>query len=116
MMKVTIQDVIAFLPFDESYRKEIREKLETADFPTRLSMKDQLWDTYYALCDMYFQKNWQQAMYDVKDGKRPVGPNFYKTVREETQKEIEREMAKKTTSVGIEQVRAKLQQYMDQDK
>ncbi|OGK21178.1 hypothetical protein A2866_00190 [Candidatus Roizmanbacteria bacterium RIFCSPHIGHO2_01_FULL_39_8] len=115
-MKVTIQDIIAFLPFEEEYRQKIKRQLIEIDSATRISLEDQLWETFDALCDLYYQKNFQKGLYEMGEGAKSFGPNFYKRIREETDKEIEMDMTKKTTAFGIEEVREKLQKYIQEPK
>lgn len=116
MIRVTIRDALAFLPFDPVYKEELVKKLETADFATKFALEDMLWQTYDALCDLYFQKNYQKGLLEVGEGKRSIGQNFYKDIRVETDKEIEVDMTKQTTKFGIEDVRKKLKKYIHEEK
>lgn len=116
MIRVRVRDALAFLPFNPVYKEELVKKLETANSTTKFALEDMLWQTYDALCDLYFQKNYQKGLLEVSEGKRSIGQNFYKDIRVETDKEIEIDMAKQTAKFGIEDVRKKLKRYIQEKK
>src|SRR3989344_114099 len=107
-MEITTKDIIAYLPLDPEFKKALELNLDQIDLDRKFEIINNLWMAFDDFFEIRFQENLQKSIGDVTS-KDPMGPDFYKKVRDETRKEIEREMTNKTTNYNITAVREKLQ-------
>lgn len=113
-MKITTQDIIKVLPFEEDFKKVLADFYGKADADRKFNLEQMLWDTYFTYFQIRLDENIELAMEKAKDGQEKLDGDFYKRVRMETQKQIENESIKKVTSSDLDSVRAKLQSFLQQ--
>ena len=113
-MKITTKDIIAYLPLDPDFKKELEEKLDTLDPDRRLEIVDNLWLAFDELFELKFQENLRSAIERVSSNEEEVGADFYKKIRQETRKEIEKEITEKSTTHNLSAIREKLKNIISQ--
>ena len=113
-MKITTKDIIAYLPLDPDFKKEFEEKLDTLDPDRRLEIVDNLWLAFDELFELKFQENLRSAIERVSSSEEEVGADFYKKIRQETRKEIEKEITEKSTTHNLSAIREKLKNIISQ--
>lgn len=118
-MEITTKNIIAYLPLDPDFKKDLELNLDKMDPDRKFEIVNNLWIAYDQLFELRFQENLQNAIQKISKGEEQeaeIGPDFYKSVRQKTRKEIEREMSNKTTDYNITAVREKLQKFLSPDK
>lgn len=93
---------------NESAARILIEKFNTLNDDERFEVSNKIWDLYDLMYDGRLQVNLQKALNEVAANKKELSPDFYKKVKEETDKEIEKQFHEDTTSVDLNSVRDKI--------
>lgn len=113
-MKITTQDIVKILPFEPAFKKSLTDFFEKADADRKFNLEQVLWDTYYTYYQIRLDENIELAMERAKANQEKLDGEFYKRVREETQKQLETESLGEVTTSDLDSVRAKLQSFLQQ--
>lgn len=100
-MQMTTKAIIQALPFEEQFKTDLLAQIDQFEGEQKYEITQVIWDTFFALYRYKFEDNLEQALEDVEKGKRDLGPNFYKEVEEQTEKEIEKELVSTAEKSGF---------------
>ena len=100
-MQLTTKTIIKSLPFEQSFKHEILEQFDTLDVNTQNEIARIAWDTFYALYELRLEENTQLAFLKAQKNQEKLDENFYKQVKEKTQKELENELAGTTQETDL---------------
>jgi hypothetical protein len=115
-MKLTTKDIVVFLPFDKALKDKIMAELDKPNTDRRIAIVEFLWSAYDELYEMQYQTNLEVAMREIEEKDLPVPENLKKQVEEQTKKEMEKEMDMSSTNKGLEEVRNKLADILQEPK
>lgn len=107
-MKITTENILKMLARDSNQALKLVEIFNAFDDDQKYLAEKKIWDLYDELYDVRLKSNLQKAFAEVKKGKRNLSADFYKKVKEETDKEIEKQFHQDTTSVDLNSVRDKI--------
>lgn len=104
-MKMTTKTIIKILPID----KEVKDKFESEydSFPQdkKYEADRMLWGYFDTLYALKLEENTQLLLLEAKEKKVKLDKNFYKKVREKTEKEIAELSIKSVDSASLEEAR-----------
>lgn len=112
-MVKTTKELIKVLPFEEKFREELLAKYDSLNVDQRYLINRALWETYDALYQIKLEENMQIALERAKEGKETLDKDFYRRVREHTERELQTADAAKTTHIDLAETRKKLQALLD---
>lgn len=107
-MNLTTENIIKMLSKNESTSKILIEKFNTLNDDERFEVSNKIWNLYDLMYEGRLQVNVQKALNEVAANKKELSPDFYKKVKEQTDKEIEKEFFVDTTNADIDSVRDKI--------
>lgn len=104
-MNLTTASIIKTLPFEESFRIDLMDRLTTIDSDQKFAIERILWDAYFALYQLKFEENLELALLRAKENEETLDKDLYKRVEEQTEKEMQSEVAKDTEKVDLDAAR-----------
>lgn len=107
-MNLTTENIIKMLSKNESATKILLERFNSLNDDERFEVSNKIWDLYDLMYEGRLQVNVQKALNEVAANKKELSSDFYKKVKEETDKEVEKEFFADTTSADINSVRDKI--------
>lgn len=110
-----IKKIIKLLPFEESFKLQLLEKLDTFSPDQKFEAEQLLWEAYAAYLDIEEQKNLHIGFEEVRQGKRQLTNHFAQQIRSETDKELDSSMVSTATAVDLSGTRQKLEEIMQGD-
>lgn len=114
--RLTLQDIIKRLPFDEKFKVELLTKLDTLTPAQHSAIVDILWVAYDTYNELMYQENIEKALLNSAEGKEVIDKNFYDKIRQNTETELAKETAKTSSSFDISATRTALQDIMKKIK
>ena len=115
-MKITTKDIIKLLPFDESFKSSVLESWDDLSSDQKFTIGQLLWDAYGEIYHARFEKNMTVAMVDVTEGKAKMDKDFYKRVKEQTNRDMQQQADETVPSMDLSETRAALQDILDTSK
>ncbi|MDP3941297.1 MAG: hypothetical protein Q8Q49_03210 [bacterium] len=111
-MQVTTQAIIKAFPFDEEFKLQLLEKLDTLDPLRKYQVTKILWDTYYSAFDAVLAENLDQEFDDVGNGNAKLDKDFFKRAADKTEQEMLEEIRQATEQVDLSGTRHQLEEIM----
>lgn len=111
-MKVTTQDIIKILTFEDEFKKKLLSEWDTYSEDQRLNLEEIIWDTYADLYQIRFDLNTEQALLELSEGEESVDSKFAQRIKEKTDDEFEQLFQHKIPAVELVETREKLQDLM----
>lgn len=96
------------LPFDKEFKEGLMNSFDSLDSDQRFSIERVIWDLYDGLYELKLQENIRLEMEKSNDTDHPLDKDFYKRVKEKTEKEVLNEFVDNTISVDLSQARAQI--------
>lgn len=112
-MKITTKDIIKILPLDQEYKSRLLNNFDGFNADVKFEIEQLLWDAYAALYKLRLEENIKKAMVTLQNSQLTLGPDFYKTIQEQTAKEIEQSFYKTTTDTDLAHVRSRLEEVIN---
>lgn len=112
-MKITTKDIIKILPFDNEFKSELFNSFDRLDADKKFNLEQILWDAYSAFYELKLKENTQLALLRAKDNQEKLDHDFYKRVREKTDKEMEEEATTATTQFDLTRAKEELKVIID---
>src|SRR4051812_34996158 len=111
-MKLTTTKIIELLPFDQGFRKELLESLPTLPIDTRLDIVDLLWDEYADFYEALLEVNIKIAIGNVANGSDTFDKEFYKRIKEKTEKDIQNQATQEEATTDLSNARTELEKLL----
>lgn len=105
MKKITTKDIIKILPFDEQFKQELLSGFDNLDPDKKFNLEQKLWDTYDAFYELQLKKNMQLALMRARENQEKLDKDFYKRIREQTDKEMQSETVQSVEQVDLSTAR-----------
>jgi hypothetical protein len=114
-MQITTKDIIKILPFEKSFQEELLSQFDSLNPDQKFNIERILWDTYDAFYGLKLQENIELAFMRARENQENLDENFYKRIREQTEKEMQSEFFQKTSQNDLSVVRAKLEELIKKE-
>lgn len=101
-MNVKTKDLIKILPFEESFRKNLLAKFDALPYGKKYEVIDLLWKSFDSWYSLKLDENIQLAL---SEGTESLDKDFYKRVKEKTDREIEEGAVKSVETADLEEAR-----------
>lgn len=103
------KDIIKILPIDESLRTSLLEEFDSLDVEPKYRLIELLWEIYDGLFGLKLEENTQLALLRAKEGQETLDKNFYKRVKEQTEKDMETKAIEDVQNTDIASARKALE-------
>ena len=113
-MQITTENILKMVAINSVNAQKLIAGYQRLDADRKFIVEGAIWDLYDELFQGRVEINVQKAFEDVKNRKRKLSNNFYREIKEETEKELENEFLSKSTSADLAAVREKLENVMQQ--
>ncbi len=114
-MKVTTQDIIKALPFEDIFKRSLLQQFDKLNPGRKFIIEQTLWDTYDALFQLKVEEKMQLAFDRAKRNEETLDETFYKRIKDEAEKEMEKGFFQNTKESDLSAIRSKLQTLMTQN-
>lgn len=104
-MQITTKDIIKILPFEDQLKTSLLDNFDNLNPDQKLAIEQLLWQTYESLFKLKLEENTQMALLRAKEGREKLDKEFYKRVREQTEKEMQSETIQTTQDVDLSEAR-----------
>jgi|SRR6185437_727035 len=105
---LTTKDIIKILPFKPEFKDDLLEKFDSLSEDQRFGIQGIVWDLYDALYEARLDANMQIAMERAKKHEEKLDHEFYERVRQQTDREFEKESSETAASVDLSSARDEL--------
>jgi|SRR3990167_5893690 len=107
-MQITTEKILQMLSKDKSQKNSLLEIFNNLNENQRFNAERRIWDLFDIMYEGRLEVNLQKAFNEIAEGKRKLDKNLQKEVKEQTDKEIEKEFFADTTSADLNSVRDKI--------
>jgi hypothetical protein len=111
-----IKNIIKILPFDRDFQLDLLNRFDSLEGDERYNTVQLLMEAYYMFYRFQLEENLGKALIRVRNGEIEIGENFYRKIREQTEKDMESNFEAKTADVDIAAIRAKLEAVINEHK
>lgn len=111
-MMVTTKHLLKFLPMDEKTRRETLTKLDSYTPDQKLALSKLLWSMFYQLMDTDIKYEFELAKQDIKDGKRELNKNLYRSIEDQVYQRYMRDLREGQETDTIGKLREDLKKMM----
>lgn len=111
-MKLSTENIVKLLPFEESFKKEFFEQYPSLDADRKFTIQQLVWEAYYAFYRLELEKNFQLGLDDLKTGKEKPDAQFYKRIKEKTQTEMRSDAVEEVEEVDLTEARAAMEKII----
>ncbi len=111
-MQADTKKILQSLPFDEAFKTDLLKKLDTYDTVSKFQISQIIWDTFFALYEFKLEENLDAAFDRAEKDQETLDENFYKRVRDLTDKQMEEELVATSTKLDLTSTRQKLEELM----
>lgn len=111
-MKITTENIVKLLPFEESFKKEFFQQYPNLDADRKFTIQQLVWEAYYAFYRLELEKNFQLGLDDLKTGKEKPDNQFYKRVKEKTQTKMRKDAVEEVQEVDLTEARAAMEKII----
>lgn len=108
-MKLTTKDIIKYLPFEEEFKTKLLESWDTMEMDLKCTIEQVLWDAYDGMYDLKLKENIELGLIKAREKNEMPGPEFYKQIEAQTDKEMQSETYQKAGDAELSQVRSRLE-------
>lgn len=111
-MKLKTKDLLKALPIDEKTRERVMQVLNGQDEAKKFELGEMIWDAGHMMYKQKLDENIRKSVNDPKGNGVKLDTDFYRQVKEKTDREFEQVLQSKTSSEDLAGVRDRLQQLM----
>jgi len=111
-MMVTTKHLLRFLPMDETVRQETLMRMDSYTSDQKLALSELLWSMFYELIDADIKYEFEQAKINIKDGKRELDKNLYRSIEDQVYQRYLRDLREGQESETIGTLREDLKRMM----
>lgn len=113
---MTTKDIIKILPFEEQFKNDLLGRFDGLSPDQKFTLEQILWETYAVYYDLKLEENIQLALQRAKDNQEPLNNDFYKKVREQTDKALQEETSQQASEKDLEAARVAMQKIVQEMK
>lgn len=107
------KDLITVLPFDPQFKEELTNRYDTLTSDQQYAVEDILWDFYDSVFELRLQTNIDLAFERAKKNKEVLDETFYQRIREQTEREFEKESSMIATVEHLSDTREELAKLLE---
>ena len=107
-MNLNTENIIKLISKNQSSTNALLEKYISLNENDKFRTASKIWDIFDLYYEGRLQVSVQKALNEVAANKKELSPDFYKQVKEQTDKEIEAEFYSDTQSADLVGVRDKI--------
>lgn len=111
-MKLTTKNIIKILPFTENFKLELLEQFDTLEKDVKFPVEQAVWDLYATLYEIKLEENTDLALARAAEDKETLDRNFYKRMRQQTDKQMREEYIHKGETVDLTSARKAMEQIV----
>lgn len=104
-MQITTKNIIKILPVEANVKERLAKEFDSLPLEKKYAIKELLWGFFYSWYGLKLEENTQLALLGAKNGKIKLDQNFYKKVKEKTDREIEEGAIETVEKVDLEEAR-----------
>ena len=108
------KDLITVLPFDPEFKEALSKRYDTLTPDQQYAVEDILWNFYDSVYELRLQTNMDAAFERAKKNKEVLDESFYQRVREQTEREFEKESSMIATVEHLSDTREELAKILKQ--
>ena len=112
-MKLSIEDIIKVLPFDEALKSELLNNFSNYSLDQRFALEQIIWQTYDSIFKIKLEENVEIAIAEAEEKGVPPEKDFYKKIREKTKQEIHSQHSLVVEEGDLEAARSSLAQIIN---
>lgn len=112
-MKVTTKDIIKILPIEAVLKMQLLNEFDVMDPDRKDELIEIVWDSYIAIFQLKLEENIRLALARAEKNQEDLDKDFYKRIREQTERELLSEDTEKATTVNLQHARDELQKLLD---
>lgn len=113
-MNITTKDIIKILPFEDKFKISLLNEFDFIDSEHKFNIERILWDAFYAIYEITYQKNLRLAFERAKNNQEKLDEDFNKRVIEQTEKELQTEALDTVQKVDLEHARKAMEQIVQE--
>lgn len=114
MKRITTKDIIKILPFETAYKTGLLSEFDSWTDDQRLNIEEALWNAYDALYELRLQENTKLALMQAGQNQEKLDQDFYKRVREKTDKEMQEEQSESAGVVDLTAARSAMEKIISE--
>lgn len=107
-MQITNRHLLNFLLIDEKVRQETLVQMNNYTPDQNLELSKLLWMMFYELIHLETKYEFEKALIDIKDGKRRLGQNLYKQIKEQVFARFIRDLHEEQEADTVKELRERL--------
>lgn len=104
-MALTTKDIIKIIPFDDKFRDELLRDFDGLDSDRKFDIEQAIWDAYDLLYEFKLKENTQLAFLKAENNEENLDGDFYKRIREKTDKEMQELSIDKVEQSSLDEAR-----------
>ena len=110
-MQITTKNIIKAIGFEEKFKSDLLENFDTLDPDQKYAITQLVWDMYQSIFNMKVNENMDRALEKVAENKEKFD-DLYNRVRQETLREMEKDLETNLTSVDLTAARAAMEKII----
>lgn len=109
-MKITLKDLLTFLPMDKEVRQQTLDKVDDFTPDQKLAMTKLCWRMFYELLKTQTDYEFRKKLIAVGEGKDRLKTQMYKEIEEGVYKKFLEDLQKGGEAAAIDEIREKIQE------
>ena len=111
-MTITLKHLVQFLPMDEKVRQDTLAQMDSYSPDQKLALSELLWGMFYELMDADITYEFKKATADIKDGKRNMDKDLYRSIEDQVYQKYMRDMRDTAETSSINELRDDLKKMV----
>jgi hypothetical protein len=104
-MTINTKNIIKMLPVEEKFKLDLLNEFDFYDPDTKFEVEQIIWRAFREYYKIRLDQNLQLAFVKAGNNQESFDPDFYKRIREQTEKEIEEESVKNVEAIDLSAAR-----------
>src|SRR6266581_3784596 len=115
-MELNTKNIIKALPFEETLKTELLNQFDTLTPDQKYTITRIVWQTWNAIFKLRLEEKVEDALADMREGKGEINPTEYAKLRQETLKEMEKDLSQGITGVDLSAARTAMEKIIQEIK
>lgn len=112
MSEITTKTIINFLPFDPKFKLELLEEYDSLSPDQQVRLTRLVWQTFDSFYQLRINEKFYKGIRDAGKTGQKIDGSYYQKVVEETDKEIDRQLAENQQSFDLSAARKSMEQIV----